>query len=60
MKYIKQEISNSPNKYIINSRTIYNNIKVKHPNITTKYHSIRQNICNYIEKEKEKAWSKII
>lgn len=55
MKYIKQEISNSPNKYIINSRTIYNNIKVKHPNITTKYHSIRQNICNYIEKEKEKA-----
>ena len=51
MQYIKKEISNSPNKYSINPRTIYNNVKANHPNITTKYNSIKQNIYNYIEKE---------
>ena len=51
MQYIKKEISNSPNKYSINPRTIYNNVKANNPNITTKYHSIWQNIYNYIEKE---------
>ena len=53
MNYIKEEISKSPNKYSVNPLTIDNNVKANHPNITTKFHSIRQTIYNYIEKEKE-------
>ena len=53
LKYIKDEISRSPNKYHINPKLIYNNVKTSHPNITNNYYSIRQNIYNYIEKERE-------
>lgn len=41
LKYIKNEISKSPNKYNINPKIIYNNVKALHPNITNKYNDIR-------------------
>ena len=53
LKYIKDEISRSPNKYNIDPKTIFNNIKSQYPNISNNYYSYRQNIYNYIEKERD-------
>ena len=32
---------------------IYNQVKANHPNISTNFNSLKQNIYNYIEKEKK-------
>ena len=34
LQYLKDEVSRSPNKYNINPKNIYNNVKTLHPNIT--------------------------
>ena len=53
LKYVKEEISKSPNKYALNPKMIYNQVKANHPNISTNFNSLKQNIYNYIKKEKE-------
>ena len=41
LKYVKDEIAKSPNKYNINPKIIFNNAQALHPNITSKYNDIR-------------------
>ena len=54
LKYLKEEVSKSPNKYNISPKNIYiYNIRAFHLNLINKYNDIYQNIYNYIEKARE-------
>ena len=52
IKYLKDEVEHSPNKYSINLKNIYNNMKVQHPEINISFNSLKQNIRNYIANQR--------
>lgn len=51
-KYLKDEVEYSPNKYSINPKNKYNNMKVQHPEINIHFNSLKQTIRNYIANQR--------
>ena len=51
-QYFKETILESPNKYTLIPKDIYEKNKLEHPSLKISYNKYKQTICNYIESER--------